>query len=65
MTDALAYGFTESAARMIDPNYQATMAINWYFLIVSCILLAVFGTLLTEKFLVKRFPTTKEDLLKI
>ena len=33
---------------MIDPNYQATMAINWYFLIVSCILLAVFGTLLTE-----------------
>lgn len=64
MTDALAYGFTESAARMIDPNYQATMAINWYFLIVSCILLAVFGTLLTEKFLVKRFPTTKEDLLK-
>ena len=40
------------------------MAINWYFLIVSCILLAVFGTLLTEKFLVKRFPTTKEDLLK-
>lgn len=23
-----------------------------------------FGTLLTEKFLVKRFPTTKEDLLK-
>lgn len=35
MTDALAYGFTESAARMIDPNYQATMAINWYFLALS------------------------------
>lgn len=47
MTDALAYGFTENAARMIDPNYQATMAINWYFLIASCFVLSIFGTLVT------------------
>ena len=30
LSDALAYGFTESAAQMIDPNYSASMAINWY-----------------------------------
>lgn len=64
MTDALAYGFTESAARMIDPNYQATMAINWYFLIASCFVLSIFGTLLTEKFMVKRFAVTREELAK-
>ena len=64
MTDALAYGFTENAARMIDPNYQATMAINWYFLIASCFVLSIFGTLVTEKFMVKRFAVTKEELAK-
>ena len=64
MTDALAYGFTENAARMIDPNYSATMAINWYFLIASCFVLSIFGTLLTEKFMVKRFPVSKEELAK-
>lgn len=64
MSDALAYGFTEAAARMIDPSYQQTMAVNWYFLIVSCIALSITGTLLVEKFLIKRFPCTKEDLAK-
>lgn len=64
MTDALAYGFTENAARMVDPNYQQTMAINWYFLVASCFLLSIFGTILTEKFLVHRFPCTPEELSK-
>ena len=41
MSDALAYGFTEAAAKMIDPAYQQSMAINWYFLIVSCITLTI------------------------
>lgn len=62
MSDALAYGFTEAAAQMIDPSYTESPAINWYFLIVSCVLLSVVGTLLVEKFLVHRFPVTKEKL---
>ena len=40
------------------------MAINWYFLIASCFVLSIFGTLLTEKFMVKRFPVSKEELAK-
>ena len=62
LSDALAYGFTEAAAQMIDPNYSSSMAINWYFLIVSCLVLTVVGTILVEKVLVHRFPMTKEQL---
>lgn len=64
LSDALAYGFTEAAAKMIDPSYQQSIAINWYFLIASCIALTIFGTLLVEKWLVRRFPITKEELAK-
>ena len=62
LSDALAYGFTESAAQMIDPNYSESIAINWYFLIVSCIILTIAGTILVEKVLLHRFPITKEEL---
>ena len=55
MSDALAYGFTEAAARLIDPAYTASPAINYYFLVVSCILLTAAGTVLTEKVMVPRF----------
>lgn len=64
LSDALAYGFTEPAAQMVDPNYSASMAINWYFLIVSCLLLTIVGTILVEKLLVHRFSITKEELSK-
>ncbi len=64
LSDALAYGFTEEAARMIDPNYTESIAINWYFLMVSCVVLTIAGTILVEKFLVHRFPITREELAK-
>lgn len=62
LSDALAYGFTEAAAQLIDPNYSQSMAINWYFLLVSCLMLTIVGTILTEKVLVHRFPMTPEKL---
>lgn len=55
MSDSLAYGFTESAARMIDPAYQGSPAINYYFLIASCVVLSLVGTFVTEKFMAPRF----------
>ena len=64
LTDALAYGFTEPAARMIDPTYSASIAINWYFLVVSCVLLTIVGTILVEKVLARRFQIQKEDFAK-
>lgn len=62
MSDALAYGFTEAAAQMIDPAYQQSPAINWYFLIVSAVLLSIAGTILVEKLLVPRFPVTESQM---
>jgi aminobenzoyl-glutamate transport protein len=55
LTDTLAYGFTEPAARMLDPSYAASPAINYYFLVVSCILLTLVGTFVSEKLIAPRF----------
>lgn len=62
LSDALAYGYTEAAARMIDPEYAASIAINWYFLIASCVILTLAGTVLVEKVMVHRFPITQHEL---
>ena len=55
MTDSLAYGFTENAAHMIDPNYVQSPAINYYFMAVSCIVLSFVGTYVTEHIMAPRF----------
>lgn len=62
MSDALAYGFTEAAAQLIDPTYATSPAINYYFLVVSCIALSIVGTILSEKFMAPRFAD--DDLSK-
>jgi aminobenzoyl-glutamate transport protein len=62
MSDALAYGFTEPAARLIDPAYTASPAINYYFLLVSCVLLTIVGTFASEKLVAPRFEG--QDLSK-
>ena len=64
MSDALAYGFTEAAAQMIKPEYAESIAINWYFLMASCVVLTLAGTILVEKGLLHRFPITREELAK-
>lgn len=62
MSDSLAYGFTEAAARMIDPKYTGSPAINYYFLVASCVVLSLVGTFVTEKFMAPRFANA--DLSK-
>ena len=59
-----ARGWIVTAVIMFDPNYEASIAINWYFLIVSCVVLTVVGTVLVEKVLLHRFPINKEELAK-
>ena len=58
MSDSLAYGFTEAAAKMLDPSYQQSPAINYYFLVASCFLLTFVGTFVTEKIMAPRFAGT-------
>lgn len=55
MSDSLAYGFTEAAAHIVDPNYMVSPAINYYFLFASCIFLSITGTFVTEKIMAPRF----------
>ena len=47
-TDALLYDVTEEAAQMIDPSYTTTPANNWYFMIASCFMLTIVGTLVND-----------------
>ena len=56
-TDALLYPVTQEVAQGIDPSYTTTVANNWYFMIVSCILLTVVGIFVNDKIISKRLGT--------
>lgn len=48
--DAALAGLTESAARIIDPNYVASPAMGYYFLFASTLFLIPIGTFVTMKY---------------
>ena len=58
-TDALLYPVTEATAQTIDPTYTTTAANNWYFMIVSCILLTIVGVFVNNKFIAPRLGEYK------
>lgn len=71
-TDALIIGFTQPAANMIDPNYVANPAMNYYFIAASTLFLIPVGTLINKYLVEKRLgkyegeyeeikPTTPEE----
>ncbi|MCT4594217.1 MAG: AbgT family transporter [Anaeromicrobium sp.] len=72
--DVLVVGFTQSAAELLDPSAVVNPACNWYFLIVSTILLTATATLVTTKvvaprmgkgnFLVERVEEVTESEVK-
>lgn len=47
--DPLLAGITTPAAQMIDPTYQVGPEMNWFFMAASTFLVAVMGTVVTEK----------------
>ena len=49
MSDVLAAGFTIPAAQVVDPKYMASPAMNYYFIVVSTLLLAVTGLFVNSK----------------
>ena len=54
-TDTLLAGLTQEAARILDPSVVVTAAANYYFMAVSAVLVAICGTLVTEKIIAPRF----------
>ncbi len=58
-TDALLYPVTEATAQTIDPSYTTTVANNWYFMIVSCIVLTAVGVFVNNKIIAPRLGEYK------
>lgn len=54
MGDALVAGFTEPAAQLVDPNYTANIAMNYYFIAASAIFLLFIIYFLTTKLTIPR-----------
>lgn len=61
MIDVLLAGFTIPAAQMIDPSYQATPAMNFYFLLASTIVILIASVIITEKIIAPRFDKYEGD----
>ena len=61
-TDALLAGISTEAARAIDDNIIVTPVDNWYFMIVSVIILSIIGALITEKLIEPRLGTYKGEV---
>ncbi|WP_420874423.1 AbgT family transporter [Oceanobacillus polygoni] len=54
MTDALMMSFTEPAARLIDETYTANIAMNYYFIAASALLLLIVTYFITIKLTIPR-----------
>ena len=58
-TDALLAGISTEAAKISDASASVGIADNWYFLVVSTILIAIVGTIVTEKIVEPRLGEYK------
>jgi len=47
--DPVLAGLTQTAAEIIDPNIRINVAVNFYFMFASAIMIVIVGTLVTEK----------------
>ncbi|MCB1645770.1 MAG: AbgT family transporter [Pseudomonadales bacterium] len=47
--DAILAGLSTEAAALVQPGYEVSAAANYYFIVVSTLLVAVVGTVVTEK----------------
>ncbi len=57
-SDALFSGLTTEAARLIDPNFYVSPLDNYYFAVVSVIVLAILGTFIVDKVIEPRLQRT-------
>lgn len=62
-TDVILAGLTQEAARIIDPAYVVTPMASYFFLAVSVFLIAITGTLVTERVVEPRLGTYDGDVV--
>ena len=56
--------YTISAANLIDESFYVRMTSNLFIMIFSCIVISIVGTIITEKYIVKkigRYVSKKKD----
>ena len=51
--DPLLAGLSQEAARLVDPAYHVNPTANYYFLVVSTFIIAILGTWVTEKIIIR------------
>ncbi|HDS06773.1 MAG TPA: AbgT family transporter [Bacteroides sp.] len=52
--DPLLAGLSEEAAQIVDPEYLVNPTANYYFMVVSTFIIAVIGTVITERIVAPR-----------
>ena len=57
--DPLLAGITQTAARLVLPEYAVHAAVNWYFMAASTVLITIVGAIITEKVVEPRLGTYK------
>jgi len=60
--DPLLAGLSEEAARILDPLYEVNPTANYFFMVASTFIIAIAGTLVTEKIVEPRLGTYKGDI---
>lgn len=60
--DPLIQGFTQSAARIIDPEIQLNPLNNWFFTSASTLLIVLIGWYITDKIVEPRLKNTKVEM---
>ncbi|GGK29943.1 aminobenzoyl-glutamate transporter [Caldalkalibacillus thermarum] len=65
MLDVLVAGFTEVGAQIMDPEYTANPAMNWYFLAVSFVVLVIVATIVTNKITIPRLGKYEGEVQEI
>ncbi len=62
--DPLLAGLSQEAARIIDPEYYVNPTANYYFMVVSTLVIALAGTWVTEKIVIPRLGPYKSNEVK-
>ncbi len=62
-TDVILAGLTQEAARIIDPTYVVTPMASYFFLATSVFLIAITGTVITERVVEPRLGTYDGDVV--
>ena len=59
--DPLLAGLSTEAAQIVDPSYVVNPTANYFFMVVSTVVIAIAGTFITEKFIAPRFGEYKGE----